>query len=149
MIVTARLATEENERCGEFYNDWARPNETGDTVFVNLTAGDEGVCTFMIGHVWRPEPFPTPKVLGLAGLLAPHLKRALHTQLDFGDLSLVRAGALDLIDQWRYGCVLISSTGAVVYANRAASQIAASWDGFSLRASGLKAEFPLELLERR
>ena len=50
VIVTARLATEESDRRGEFYNGWAHPSETGDTVFVNLTAGDEGVCTFMIGH---------------------------------------------------------------------------------------------------
>jgi DNA-binding CsgD family transcriptional regulator len=144
VIVTARSATRESQRRGEFYNDWAHPNATGDTVFVNITAGEEGACTFMIGHAWRSEPFPTPEVLRLAGLLAPHLERALHTQLDFGDLSLVRAGALDLIDRWRHGCILISSTGAVLYANRAANEIAASRDGLMLRASGLKAEIPRE-----
>ena len=136
--------SQERQRCGEFYNDWARPNETGDTVFVNLTAGDEGVCTFMVGHVWGPEPFPTPKVLRLAHLLAPHLERALRAQSELGDLSLVHAGVLDLIDQWRHGCVLISSTGAVLYANRAANQVAESQDGLSLRACGLKAEIARE-----
>jgi DNA-binding CsgD family transcriptional regulator len=144
VIVTARSATEESQRCGEFYNDWARPNETGDTVFVNITAGDEGVCTFMIGHAWRAEPFPSPEVLRLAGLLAPHLERALHVQMDFGDLSLIHASGLDLIDRWRHGCVLISSTGAVLYANRAANEIAASQDGLALRARGLEAEIPRE-----
>jgi DNA-binding CsgD family transcriptional regulator len=144
VIVTARLATEESDRRGEFYNDWAHPSETGDTVFVNLTAGDEGVCTFMIGHAWRPEPFPTPKVLRLARLLAPHLERALRAQSELRDLSLVHAAALDLIDQWRHGCVLISSTGAVLYANRAANQVAESQDGLSLRACGLKAEIARE-----
>jgi DNA-binding CsgD family transcriptional regulator len=144
VVVTARSVTQESQRCGEFYNDWARPNETGDTVFVNLTAGDEGVCTFMVGHVWGPEPFPTPKVLRLARLLAPHLERALRVQSELGDLSLVHAGALDLIDQWRHGCVLISSTGAVLYANRAANQVAESQDGLELRACGLKAEIPRE-----
>jgi DNA-binding CsgD family transcriptional regulator len=144
VIVTARSATQESQRCGEFYNDWAHPNQTGDTVFVNVTAGDEGVCTFMIGHAWGLEPFPTPEVLRVAGLLASHLQRALHAQLDFGDLSLVRAGALDLIDRWRHGCILISSTGAVLYANRAANQIAASGDGLTLAARGLKTEIPRE-----
>jgi DNA-binding CsgD family transcriptional regulator len=57
---------------------------------------------------------------------------------------VVRAGALDLIDCWRHGCILISITGAVLYANRAANQIAASRDGLSLRARGLKAEIPQE-----
>jgi DNA-binding CsgD family transcriptional regulator len=144
VIVTARSVTQESQRCGEFYNDWAHPNETGDTVFVNLTAGDEGVSTFMIGHAWRTEPFPSPEVLRLAGLLAPHLERALHAQMDFGDLRLTHAGGVDLIDRWRHGCVLISSTGAVLYANRAANEIAASRDGLALCAHGLKAEIPGE-----
>jgi hypothetical protein len=43
-IVTARALTTERQRCGEFYNDWAHPNEIGDAVFVNLLDGADGVC---------------------------------------------------------------------------------------------------------
>jgi DNA-binding CsgD family transcriptional regulator len=144
VIVTARSIIQESLRHGEFYNDWAHPNETGDTVFINTMADKDGVCTFMIGHPWRPEPFPTPEVLRLAGLLAFHLQRALQAQLDFGNLSTVRDSALDLIENWRHGCILISSAGAVLYANRAANEIAALRDGLRLGVSGLKAENPPE-----
>jgi DNA-binding CsgD family transcriptional regulator len=144
VIVTARSVTQENERRSEFYNDWARPNETADAVFVNVVANDNGLYTFVIGRGWRSKPFPTPELLRLVGLLVPHLERALHTQMRFGDLSLVRASALDLIDRWRHGCVLISATGAVLYVNRAANEIAASHDGLSIRARGLRAEIPRE-----
>jgi DNA-binding CsgD family transcriptional regulator len=138
-VVTSRTVTNETQRRGEFYTDWAHPNETGDTIFVNILAAAGTVCTFMMGHPWCSEPFATPEVLRLVGLLAPHLQRSMQAQLDFGRLTLVKDGALDLVDQWRHGCVLVSLTGSAIYANRAANEIAASRDGLSLGAGGLKA----------
>jgi DNA-binding CsgD family transcriptional regulator len=138
-IVTSRTATNEAQRRGEFYTDWAHPNETGDTIFVNILAEAGMVCTFMMGHPWCSEPFATPGVLQLIGLLAPHIQRSMQTQLSLGRLTLVRDGALDLVDQWRHGCVLVSLTGSALYANRAANEIAATQDGLSLSAGGIKA----------
>jgi DNA-binding CsgD family transcriptional regulator len=138
-IVTSRKVINEAQRRGEFYTDWAYPNETGDTIFVNILAEAGMVCTFMMGHPWSSEPFATPEVLQLVRLLAPHLQRSMQAQLGFSCLTLVKDGALDLVDQWRHGCVLVSLTGSALYANRAANQIAASRDGLSLGAGGLKA----------
>ena len=139
VIVTARAVTTESQRRGEFYADWAHPNETGDTVFVNVLDSNRGVCTFMMGRPWCSEPFATPEVLRFVNLLSTHLRRAMQAQLGFGPLNLVRDGALDLVDQWRHGCVLVSVTGGVLYANPAANEIAASWDGLSLGTRGLRA----------
>jgi DNA-binding CsgD family transcriptional regulator len=139
VIVTARAVTTESQRRGEFYADWAHPNETGDTVFVNVLDSNSGVCTFMMGRPWCSEPFATPEVLQFVSLLSTHLRRAMQAQLGFGPLNLVRDGALDLVDQWRHGCVLVSVTGGVLYANPAANEIAASWDGLSLGTRGLRA----------
>ena len=61
VLVTARAVVNESQRCGEFYTDWAHPNETGDTVFVNLVDGIDGTCIFMVGHPWCSEPFPTSR----------------------------------------------------------------------------------------
>jgi hypothetical protein len=82
------------------------------------------------------EPFATPQVLWLVKLLTPHLQRAMQTQLGFGALNQLRDSALDLVDQWRHGCVVVSFSGQVIYANRAASEIAASRDGLSLGTRG-------------
>ena len=87
VLVTARAVVNESQRCGEFYTDWADPNETGDTVFVNLVDGIDGTCTFMVGHPWCSEPFPTSGVLRFVSLLLPHLRRALQAQLGFDRLS--------------------------------------------------------------
>jgi len=138
-IVTARAVTTESQRQDEFYNDWAHPNETGDTVFVNILESTSGVCTFMMGHPWRADPFVTPEVLRLVRLLVPHLQRAMQAQLGLGPLSQVRDGALDLVDQWRHGCVLVSFSGQILYANRAANDIGASRDGLNLGCRGLHA----------
>lgn len=77
-------------------------------------------------------------------LLAPHLQRAVQAQLGLGPLSQVRGGALDLVDQWRHGCVLVSLAGQVLYANRAANEIAAARDGLSLGCRGLRAAVATE-----
>jgi DNA-binding CsgD family transcriptional regulator len=139
VIVTARAVTTESLRRGEFYNDWAHPNETGDTVFVNVLDSTSGVCTFMMGRPWRSDPFVTPDVLRLVGLLAPHFQRAMQAQLGFSASKLVRDGAFDVVDQWRHGCIFVSFSGRVLYANPAATNIAAARDGLSLGSRGLRA----------
>lgn len=138
-ILTGRAVTTERQRRGEFFSDWAHPNEIGDGVFVNLLDSIDGVCALAVGHPWRSEPFATPQVLQLVRLLAPHLQRAMQAQLRFGQLGLVRDGALDLVEHWRHGCVLVSFAGQILYANQAANDIAAARDGLSLGTRGLRA----------
>lgn len=139
VILTGRAVTTEGQRRGEFFSDWAHLNEIGDGVFVNLLDNTDGVCALAVGHPWRSEPFATPEVLRLVRLLAPHLQRAMQAQMGFGPLSLVRDGALDLVEHWRHGCVLVSFSGQVLYANRAANDIAVARDGLSLGTRGLRA----------
>jgi DNA-binding CsgD family transcriptional regulator len=139
VIVTARAVTTERQRRGEFFSDWAHPNELGDAVFVNLLDSTDGVCALALAHPWRSEHFATPEMLRLVRLLAPHFQRAMQAQLGFGRLSLVRDGVLDLVDQRTLGCVLVSFAGHVLYANRVASEIAASRDGLRVGTWGLRA----------
>jgi DNA-binding CsgD family transcriptional regulator len=139
VIVTARAVTTERQRRGEFYSDWAHPNELGDAVFGNLLDSTDGVCALAIANAWRSEPFATPEMLRLVRLLAPHFQRAMQAQLGFGPLSLIRDGALDLVEHWRHGCVLVSFAGQVLYANRVASEIAAARDGLRVGTWGLRA----------
>jgi hypothetical protein len=137
VIVTTREVLTDDERCCEFFNDWAIPSEVGDPIFVNLLDSADGPCTLHVGRPWSSEPFATPDVLRLVRLLAPHAQRAMQAQLGFGPLSLIRDGALDLVEHWRHGCVLVSFTGQVLYANPAANEIAAARDGLRLGISGL------------
>jgi DNA-binding CsgD family transcriptional regulator len=144
VIVTTRGDTTEDQRRGEFFNDWAIPNQVGDTIFVNLLDSADGPCTLAVCRPWSSEPFATPDVLRLVRLLAPHAQRAMQAQLGFGPLSLIRDGALDLVEHWRHGCVLVSLAGKVLYANRAANEIAAARDGLGLGTRGLRAALGAE-----
>jgi DNA-binding CsgD family transcriptional regulator len=139
VIVTTREVLTEDERCCEFFYDWAIPSQVGDPIFVNLLDNADGPCTLHVGRPWSSEPFATPDVLRLVRLLAPHAQRAMQAQLGFGPLSLIRDGALNLVEDWRHGCVLVSLAGQVLYANRAANEIAAARDGLRLGTSGLRA----------
>jgi len=111
VVVSNCAVTNDAQRRGEFYNDWAYPNEMGDNIVVNILDSTDGPCTLAIAHPSRSELFATPEVLRLVNLLVPHLRRALKAQLDFGPLSLIRNGALDLVEHWRHGCVLVSFAG--------------------------------------
>ncbi len=94
-IVSCRAVTTEAHRRGEFYNDWATPNEVGDTILVKILDGPDALCNLAVCHPWGSEPFPTPEVLRLVKLLVPHLQRSMQAQLGFGPLSLIRDSALD------------------------------------------------------
>lgn len=139
VIVTGRALVTESQLRGEFYTDWAYPNETGDSIYVNLLDDASGVCTFIIAHPWRSDPFVTPDVLRLVSLLVPHLQRAIQIQSGPGSLNWARDGALDLVDHWRHGFVLVSRTGQTLYVNQAARGMAAAQDGLSLGRLGLQA----------
>lgn len=143
-VVASRAITTEEQLRGEFYADWANRYGVSDAVFVNLLDDSAAHCTIVIGHPWDAEPFATPDLVRLVRLLAPHLQRALQAQLGFGPLRQIRDGALDLVDQWRHGCVLVSAAGKVLYANRAANGVAGSQDGLSLGCSGLHAAVAVE-----
>jgi DNA-binding CsgD family transcriptional regulator len=139
LIVSDRAVATEAQRRGEFYNDWMYPNDLGHGLGVKLADCPSGLCALVVARSIRSEPFATPGELRLVKLLVPHLQSAMQAQLGFGSLSLIRDGALDLVEQWRHGCVLVSLAGQVLYANRAANEIAAAEDGLCLGISGLRA----------
>lgn len=145
VIVSCRAHTTDATRRGEFYTDWVRPSELGDDALgVNILDSADGSCALYIAPPSRSDLFATPEEQRLVRLLVPHLQRAMQAQLRFGLMSQVRDGALDLVDQWRHGCVHVSFLGRVVHANRAANDIVATRDGLSLGTRGLRASVASE-----
>ena len=72
----------DDERCCEFFYDWAMPSQIADPIFVNLLDSADGPCTLAVCRPWSSEPFATPEVLRLVRLLAPHARRAMQAQLE-------------------------------------------------------------------
>jgi DNA-binding CsgD family transcriptional regulator len=138
-IITVREKLTETQLRGEFFNDWAHPNEVGDGIFLDVSQDCDRRCIFGLARRWRSEPFASAEVLRLVGLLAPHLQRAAQARSEMGPLEEIRDGALDLVEHWRRGCVVISREGDVLYANGAANEIVAACDGLGLDRRGLRA----------
>jgi DNA-binding CsgD family transcriptional regulator len=120
------------------------PNGLGGALGVNLFDSADGRCDLVVAHSRHSEQLATPAELRPVKLLVPHLQSAMQAQLGFGTFSLIRGSALDLVEQWRHGCVLVSLPGQVLYANRAANEIAAALDGLHLGISGLRAALAAE-----
>ncbi|MBY6240264.1 hypothetical protein [Methylosinus sp. Sm6] len=137
-IVSARDILTKEQLRGEFFSDWARPNAVDDGAFIDISDHPGRSCIFGVAGRWRSEPFASPQVLRLMTLLAPHLQLATRTRSGSG-LPEIRDGALDLVEHWRRGCVMISRDGKILYANHAAREIAAAGDGLGLDRRGLRA----------
>ncbi len=133
----------------EFYNDWMRPNDLGDGLFVRLTGRQRSSC-FIVAAPGRTESFDTLERVQLVRGLVPHLQQALRTQHKLSalaDKSVGVAGALEVV---RHGVIIVAGDHLVINLNSAAERILRSEDGLCMRsgriaAASLRAERELNV----
>lgn len=122
----------------EFYNDWMRPNDLGDGLFVRLTGGQHLSC-LIVASPRRTEPFDTPERAKLMGALVPHFQQALRTQdklAALADSAVELAGALDVV---RHGVIIVAGEYVVINVNSAAARILRAEDGLCMRSGRIAA----------
>jgi DNA-binding CsgD family transcriptional regulator/PAS domain-containing protein len=83
-------------------------------------------------------------VLKVLRFLAPHVRRALVVHDRFLSLKAHANAQSAALNSVQPGFVLVCRQGRVIYANRAAEDVAAANDGLILKSSGLSAELPDE-----
>lgn len=71
--------------------------------------------------------------------LMPHLQRAVHVMQRVEESNTVLSGFSGVLEQSPTGVLLLDRTGKLLFANRAARAMAATGDGFMLRADGVAA----------
>jgi DNA-binding CsgD family transcriptional regulator/PAS domain-containing protein len=120
--------------------DIVYPGDVEHSMIVHVLDSAIGFCSLAIGSRLHVGTVAEPETLRVVRLLVPHLRRAVQAQLSLGCLSLVRDGAIDVVDQFHQGFLLVCEKGEVLYANRAANDITAAHDGLALGARGLRAE---------
>src|SRR5262249_28173635 len=76
--------------------------------------------------------------------LMPHLSRALLLHQRLGAAAARRDEALEVLDWFPTGVLLLDSTGRVLVANRVAEEILAEGGGLRAGNDGLRAVFPAE-----
>src|SRR5690348_2561845 len=68
----------------------------------------------------------------LLGVLLPPLKRAAQLHRRVASLAIMEEAALQLLDQWTLGIILLDTRGRVTLMNRAAERITSQKDGLLL-----------------
>ena len=120
-------------RRSEFYEDWLRPLDIDDGLFVRLTDNSKPTC-LIVAAPRRTEPFDSPERVKLVSGLVVHLQQALRTQDKLAALAnttIELAGALEVV---RHGVVVVGSDHLVMDLNSAAEQIFRAEDGICMRS---------------
>lgn len=117
-----------------FFRDWMAPHRLGNGMLALLTSGAK---TSWIGVY--PDPghdFDRSQATSTMRLLLPHLRHALNVQSCLTDVRTERDRVIAVLDVHRHGLVIVSSCGAISYANPAALSILESRDGLGMGRCG-------------
>lgn len=130
-------------RSTEFHNDWVRPNQIEEGVFVRLTAEANPVSLVVAGSADGP-PYVTDERMELIDRLVPHIQQALRTQRQ---LDAVRDRARHLaqtFDRLSQGVAIVTDGMRLIECNAAAEHVLATRDGLRIDNGVLVASFPRE-----
>ena len=142
-VVVCRNSLSERHRSGEFYHDWAAPNEVADGLFVNIERSCDEVCSLVLARPWLATPLGSPLALRRLELLVPHFLRSMATRRAMASSARYPLEAAIPI-QTHHGCVLLSNSGKVLFANEVARRLTADEDGLVVSTQGLRARSPRE-----
>lgn len=126
------------DHCSEFLNEWNRPNDLEDGMFVKLTSGI-ATATFLVTASRRSEPFGSGDRLKAMNALTGHLQQALRTYRDFAETRCVNRELGSMVDGMRHGTALVGPAGLVRCINSSAERILRSADGLCLHAQCITA----------
>jgi DNA-binding CsgD family transcriptional regulator len=134
---------------GEFWNDWADPNDYGDGMYVALARGEVGTSWLCAAAKVKLDPFGTPERLALLRALVPHMQHAIKVQSRLSDVVRRYRDLVAALDVVSDGIAIVGRDGRVLHLNPPAESIVASRDGLSvvsglLRASVAHADRALE-----
>jgi DNA-binding CsgD family transcriptional regulator len=143
VFVGNALIDDRDLRRSEFYNDFLRPQGYFHIIGGIPLANDDVVAVLRVIRPRSAQPFGRREA-ALIHRLMPHLSRALLLHQRIGAAEPRRDEALEVLDWFPTGVLLLDSTGHVLAANRVAEEILAAGDGLRVGKDGLRAVLPAE-----
>jgi DNA-binding CsgD family transcriptional regulator/PAS domain-containing protein len=122
----------------EYYNDFLRPQDIHSAAIVRLSRQDNFETTLNLSRPERRGQF-TKDDIRVAGLLQPHVVRALKINQALGPRTQVAAHLADVLDQSPHGLFLLDAAGVIRHANREAERLLAAADGLCSTGGQLSA----------
>ncbi|MET7772237.1 LuxR C-terminal-related transcriptional regulator [Nocardia sp. NPDC005366] len=117
-----------------FFEGWMVPNRLGNGMLAVLSSGGE--MSWVGVYPDRDRDLDRVQAASVLRLLLPHLRQALTVQSCLTDVRTERDRAIGVLDVHRHGLVIVSSGGAISYANPSALSILESRDGLCRGRSG-------------
>jgi hypothetical protein len=134
---TAVMFGPEFDRSNQFYNEFFRAIGLCETLGGNLSSRDGHVAIIgVIAGEKERRPFK-PHEIAAFEMLMPHLARALQLRRTFAALGTKLAWLAHVIDRLLMGVIILGQEDSDIHVNRAAREIAARKDGFSLDRKGV------------
>jgi len=122
----------------DYYNGFLKPRDSFHLLRISLSVEDYTHQSISLARPQSAEAFEKSDIK-LAARLLPHLRRAGLITHRLQEWGVSYVGLANLLDDSPTGIVLLSSGGKVIFANRAASEMAAQADSFILRHDRLEA----------
>jgi DNA-binding CsgD family transcriptional regulator len=113
-----------------------------------IVAVGDAPATFVVLREKPKGPYSDGDLEFLRALI-PHMSRALQLYGRIASLDAERRALTDALDRLATGVILLDSAGRVLFANRAARQIADQNDGLRIERDGLASTGPRETAELR
>jgi DNA-binding CsgD family transcriptional regulator len=115
----------------EFYAECLEPSDIRHGAGAMLLREPGFLSGLAFHQSWRKGPVGSAALAALQRLI-PHFERASRIALRLEGIDGQRAAALEAIDRLELGVVLLDAKGLVVFANRAAQEMARAGDALSI-----------------
>lgn len=144
VLTGERLAEPSTFKNSEFYNDFLRPCEIERLLTCVIETGDGDTVPKTSLSVYRPpgsQPFDD-ETTSLLGLVAPHVRRAIHLHRHIAGLEHRNATNAAVLEELAVGVILIDEMHGVAYCNPSAAATLRENDGLSMSDGKLVAADP-------
>jgi len=146
LIPVWNLLPREVYQRSEFYNDFCRPNDMCHPIGVVLANEPDARVVFTCGSAKAAGEFQ-PEHLDRLHRIGPHLVRAASVSLRLSRSETVRNANAEALDRVAQGVLIVTASGEILFANRAAESLLAEADGIRTEKSALRASAPADSAE--
>lgn len=127
----------------EFYNEWARPQKQWGGLSGCIFRKDSLEAILSLIRHRGTRPFDADEEQ-LAQAVLPHLRRSLELQRKISTLQLTYASAVNALDRWPAGVIVLGEMGEVLLMNSMAEKIVNQRDGLLYENGFIRASFGSE-----
>lgn len=143
VVLGQELIPDERLARSEFHEDFLRPQGIFHLIGSRVQNRGDSLAALSLFRSRANDPFGRREIALLQYFL-PHVRRVSRIHFQLSSAERIGKSLLDVLDEFAFGIVLVSSLGKPWAINRCAGEIASARDGLVLRAGRVEASSPRE-----